>query len=247
MGLEIKNKWTLGESKAGEPVELGLDIPKQGLWLREDVDMRCNVLMAPFVKKTLKKAHKVLVERLLEVAQLTEGELRNELASVSSHGSDTLLSVGSNPKGSISVGSLSLSSNRTPSLAFSGASLSPHHYSSQHHRLSEIPTPSAYSLSAVSDSGVSDQRPSSSYNPPTHQPPHLGYSFPSQGPPTSYQSYGTNQHIYTKQYEAIHSRAQAQAHIGNANPACPLSNPQAAELPATLWVSDGKGVAELPA
>jgi len=253
MGLEIRNKWTLGESKAGEAVELGLDIPKQGLWLREDVDMRCNVLMTPFVKKTLKKAHKVLVEKLLQVAQLTDKELRSELASIGSYGGETLLNVGTNPKGSISVGSLPLSSNLTPTLSHSstisssGVSLNPQHYTpSQQYHLSELPVPSTYFHSAASDSGVPDQRPASSCNPLSYQSPHLGYGFPSQNPPKSFQAYGTNQHMYTKQYEAIHLRAQAQAHLGHTNSVDSLPNPQAAELPGGSWASSGKGVAELP-
>ena len=253
MGLEIKNKWTLGETKVGEAVEMGLNIPTQGLWLREDVDMRCNVLMTPFVKKTLKKAHKVLVEKLLQIARLADVELRRDPASRSSRGGETLSGVGWNPKGSISVGSLPLSSDLSPSLtnsstiSSSGASLNPQPYTPpQQHRLSELPAPSTYFLSAASDSGLSTQRPASACNPPTHQSPHLGYAFPSQGAPTSYQTYGTNQHVYTKQYEAIHLRAQAQAHSGYTNSVGSLPNPQAVELPGSSWASGGEGVAELP-
>ena len=75
MGLDIKNKWTLGGNLPGEPreaVELGLGVPKAGLWLREDVDMRCNMLMTSFVKKTLKKAHATLVGRLVEKSHIME-------------------------------------------------------------------------------------------------------------------------------------------------------------------------------
>lgn len=80
MGLDIKNKWTLGGNLPGEPreaVELGLGVPKAGLWLREDVDMRCNMLMAGFVKKTLKKAHATLVGRLVEKSHILESEAEN--------------------------------------------------------------------------------------------------------------------------------------------------------------------------
>lgn len=68
MGLNIKGKWTLGGSLPGEPrqvAELGVDAPKEGLYLREDVDMRCNIMMASFVKKTLKKSHASLVDRMI--------------------------------------------------------------------------------------------------------------------------------------------------------------------------------------
>lgn len=45
-----------------------MDIPKEGLYLREDVDLSCNMLMMAFVKKDLKKSHKELVQRLIEKA-----------------------------------------------------------------------------------------------------------------------------------------------------------------------------------
>lgn len=73
-GLDIKEKWSVGGNMPGEPrepLELGLtDAPPEGLYLREDVDMRCNILTTSFVKKTLKKAHSVLVERLIVKADI---------------------------------------------------------------------------------------------------------------------------------------------------------------------------------
>jgi hypothetical protein len=80
MGLNIKGKWTLGGSLPGEPVEpveLGLGAPVSGLYLREDVDMKCNIMMTSFVKKTLKKAHSHLVDRLLVKAQIEDAADRN--------------------------------------------------------------------------------------------------------------------------------------------------------------------------
>ena len=81
MGLEIRGKWTLGGSLEGEPaqpVEMGLGVPMQGLYVREDVDMRCNILMTGFVKKTLKKAHAQLVQRLSVKAQLEGVKMTNK-------------------------------------------------------------------------------------------------------------------------------------------------------------------------
>lgn len=74
MGLTIKAKWTLGGSLPGEPVapvELGIGAPISGLYIREDVDMKCNIMMTGFVKKTLKNAHARLVDRLVSKAQFT--------------------------------------------------------------------------------------------------------------------------------------------------------------------------------
>lgn len=81
MGLNIKGKWTLGGSLPGEPVppvELGVGAPLTGLWLREDVDMKCNFMMTGFVKKTLQKAHSKLVDRLLVKAQIQDASIKNQ-------------------------------------------------------------------------------------------------------------------------------------------------------------------------
>jgi hypothetical protein len=75
LGLNVIGKWTVGGILPREPkeaIELRLGMPMNGLWLREDVNMKCNILMTNFVKKTLKKAHARLVDRLLVKAQLPE-------------------------------------------------------------------------------------------------------------------------------------------------------------------------------
>ncbi|KAI9650947.1 hypothetical protein NHQ30_000982 [Ciborinia camelliae] len=80
MGLNIRGKWTLGGSLPGEPVapvEMGAGVPLYGLWLREDVDMKCNIVMTSFVKKTLKKSHSALVDRLVVKAQLLDRSINN--------------------------------------------------------------------------------------------------------------------------------------------------------------------------
>ena len=80
MGVNIKGTWTIGGSLPGEPVapqELGLGAPPSGLYLREDVDMKCNVMMKSFVKKTLKKGHSTLVDRILDKAQTEEADQNN--------------------------------------------------------------------------------------------------------------------------------------------------------------------------
>ena len=81
MGLDMKGRWTLGGSLPGEPrlpQELGLGVPKQGLWLKEDVEMKCNFAMTRFVRKTTEKAHGTLVDRLIEKSHIKEGDAYNE-------------------------------------------------------------------------------------------------------------------------------------------------------------------------
>lgn len=107
LGLDIKEKWSIGGSLPGEPVqpvELGLGVPKQGLYLREDCDMRCNIVMTKFVRGTLTKAHKVLVDRLVEKAGLEQVKADNQRISVASSSASGSISI-SNPASSLVGGS----------------------------------------------------------------------------------------------------------------------------------------------
>lgn len=73
LNVDIRDKWTLCGTLPGEPaepVELGIGAPATGLYIREDVDLRCNLLMTGFVKKNLKKSHATLVDHLVEKARL---------------------------------------------------------------------------------------------------------------------------------------------------------------------------------
>ncbi|MCJ1274648.1 hypothetical protein MMC21_002445 [Puttea exsequens] len=84
MGLDMKGRWKLGGSLPGEPrqpVELGANIPKTGLWLREDVDMKCNFTMTKFVRAKTVKAHGTLVARLIEKAHIVENDIHNSALS----------------------------------------------------------------------------------------------------------------------------------------------------------------------
>jgi hypothetical protein len=74
-GLDIKNKWTLGGNLPHEPVqptELGIGAPVAGLYLREDVEIKCNFIMTRFVRKTLKESFATLVARLVVKSSLQE-------------------------------------------------------------------------------------------------------------------------------------------------------------------------------
>lgn len=55
MGLDIKEKWTVGGNMPGEPVvpaEIGIGAPISGLYLREDVESECSVQTALFLVLT---------------------------------------------------------------------------------------------------------------------------------------------------------------------------------------------------
>lgn len=71
-GLDLRGKWTVCGNEPGEPretLELGSDAPREGLYIREDVDMRCNFLLTGFVKKNLTKSHKSVVDRISELGR----------------------------------------------------------------------------------------------------------------------------------------------------------------------------------
>lgn len=66
LGLDIQARWTVGGRLAGEPIlpeepDVDLNLPKHGLYIREDVQMRCSSLLIGFVKKTFKDSHASLV------------------------------------------------------------------------------------------------------------------------------------------------------------------------------------------
>ncbi|KAJ5980297.1 hypothetical protein N7481_007595 [Penicillium waksmanii] len=77
MGLDMKECWSV-ESMSTDPTGAdtetqtetitpgrGLAGSSEGLCLREDIDMQCNMLMTWFVKRTLKEAHTTLIDQLV--------------------------------------------------------------------------------------------------------------------------------------------------------------------------------------
>ncbi|CAO2648495.1 Nn.00g077620.m01.CDS01 [Neocucurbitaria sp. VM-36] len=81
LGLNIQAKWSVGGRLPGEPkppAEPGLNTPRHGLYIREDVKMTCSSLLLGFVKKTFKDSHARLVEKLVERAHVLESNFANE-------------------------------------------------------------------------------------------------------------------------------------------------------------------------
>ncbi|KAK4126161.1 hypothetical protein N657DRAFT_642941 [Parathielavia appendiculata] len=170
-GLTIRDKWTVGGSLSGEPtepIELGLRVPPSVLYLREDVDMRCNVIMAGFVKKTLKKSHAALVDRLKVKAQIATSASSfkaNRNSSSSAESSEPTKPIGGGTARRISISSLpyhllsaSVPTSRPSSVASSVVSTasSPSIYS----------TPSSPTLSSPASS-LGAGPASSALSPPT--------------------------------------------------------------------------------
>ncbi|KXT13332.1 hypothetical protein AC579_6032 [Pseudocercospora musae] len=72
-GVDIKSKWSVGGNVPGkeprEASELGVNKPKDGLYIKEELHLRCNLFMSTFVKKNLKKSHLVIVDKIIERAK----------------------------------------------------------------------------------------------------------------------------------------------------------------------------------
>jgi len=79
MGVDLRNKWTVRGNQPGEPREpreLGVETPMEGLYLREDVEIVCNMALTSFVKKEMKAAAGIMVDRMTRKAEmLDEGVL----------------------------------------------------------------------------------------------------------------------------------------------------------------------------
>ncbi|KAF6827706.1 nacht and wd40 domain protein [Colletotrichum musicola] len=79
MNVDLRNKYRIDGNQPGveapQQPELGLGdlgIPTDGLYLREDIEIRCNVTMISFVKAQLKAASKEMVSRIIKKAELLD-------------------------------------------------------------------------------------------------------------------------------------------------------------------------------
>lgn len=84
MNVDLKNRYRIAGNQPGfeppEQQEMGLaqlGAPRDGLYLRDDVEIKCNVAMASFVKAQLKSASGEMVARIIRKAELLDrGVLR---------------------------------------------------------------------------------------------------------------------------------------------------------------------------
>ena len=75
MGVDLRNKWQIRGNQPGEPPEsreLGSGAPPEGLYLREDIEIKCNATMVSFVKKEMKASSRTMVDRLVKKAELID-------------------------------------------------------------------------------------------------------------------------------------------------------------------------------
>lgn len=107
MGVDVRNTYRIGGNQPGveapEPREIGMDelgVPADGLYLREDIEIKCNIAVVGFVKSQQKAASKEMVRRIIKKAELLdagvlkamiyEGKLKtinpNDLSGQAVHG-----------------------------------------------------------------------------------------------------------------------------------------------------------------
>jgi len=79
MSVDLRNKYRIAGNQPGveppEPLEIGmseLGVPSDGLYLREDIEIRCNIAVVGFVKSQLKAASKEMVQRIIKKAELLD-------------------------------------------------------------------------------------------------------------------------------------------------------------------------------
>lgn len=75
LGVDLRNRYEIKGNQPGEPPEareLGSKAPAEGLYLKEDVEIKCNMMAMHFVKNQMKEASKVLIERLVRKAELLD-------------------------------------------------------------------------------------------------------------------------------------------------------------------------------
>ncbi|KAF9869312.1 hypothetical protein CkaCkLH20_13229 [Colletotrichum karsti] len=79
MNIDIRIKYRIDGNQPGveaphqpEIGMAGLGVPVDGLYLREDIEIRCNVTMTGFVKVQLKAASKEMVSRIIKKAELLD-------------------------------------------------------------------------------------------------------------------------------------------------------------------------------
>lgn len=74
-GVDLRHKYQIKGNQPGEPPEpkeLGSNAPSEGLYLRTDTQIKCNMTMLSFVKKELKAASKTMIERMIKKAELID-------------------------------------------------------------------------------------------------------------------------------------------------------------------------------
>ncbi|RAL03863.1 uncharacterized protein BO80DRAFT_273181 [Aspergillus ibericus CBS 121593] len=72
MGVDLRNTYRIVGNQPNEPPDPYSSEENKGLYLREDVEIECNLTLISFVKSQLRAASKVLVDRFIKKAELLD-------------------------------------------------------------------------------------------------------------------------------------------------------------------------------
>lgn len=79
MNIDLRSRYRIAGNQSGleppEHREIGLEslgAPADGLYLREDIEIKCNIAMVGFVRNQLKAASKEMVQRIIKKAELLD-------------------------------------------------------------------------------------------------------------------------------------------------------------------------------
>jgi hypothetical protein len=114
-GVDLRVKYSIRGNQPGEPPEvreLGSAAPPEGLYLREDIEIKCNWTMMSFVKKGMKDASKVMIDRLIKKAELIDNEILRQMMDAHQQSQDAQnTAAGHSPQPSGPPGSPGFSSH----------------------------------------------------------------------------------------------------------------------------------------
>ncbi|KAF7555712.1 hypothetical protein G7Z17_g1976 [Cylindrodendrum hubeiense] len=93
MSVDIRSTYCIASNQSGiepaERLELGLEslgAPTDGLYLREDIDITCNIAMLSYVKTQLRTASKEMAQRIIKKAEQADAAvLRRMMEDAESH------------------------------------------------------------------------------------------------------------------------------------------------------------------
>ncbi|KAL2824197.1 hypothetical protein BJY01DRAFT_167198 [Aspergillus pseudoustus] len=72
MSIDLKNVYSIVGNEPGETPDFETNAPGEGLFLKQDVTIECNMTLMSFVKGQMKASTKVLVDRFLKKAELLD-------------------------------------------------------------------------------------------------------------------------------------------------------------------------------
>lgn len=162
LNIDLKNKYRIAGNQPGveppEPLEMGLSslgAPSDGLYLRDDVEIKCNVGLVSFVKSQLKAASKEMVSRIIKKAELLDAGVLHAMIE-----NGKLRTINPNDRSTVSPnhGSMSPRRQHSPTFTDRSGAISP---GNDEPRPYQVPRPISYQqYNPVSH--VSHQRRSSS-------------------------------------------------------------------------------------